>query len=144
MPRLIAKSHRPEAERAVEWALIANYECVHTRRALRTKFAKVDFFAADAIGLRADGTKCFIQVTAGQAGAVAERRKKLEQYPWHPTDTVEVWQLTSRPSLTRANLMDWFFRVWKYVDKKWDGGSNVMPVPKAWFKAYKGVSDDTD
>ena len=136
--RLVAKSRRPEAERASEHALSHLYGCTHTRRALRTKFAKVDFFGCDTIGVRSNGTRVWVQVTAGQTAAVLSRRKKLDAYPWHETDEVYVWQLVDRASIEHPNRKEWYFRVWQRLgDGSWTNGSDSFRVGKAWFKAMK-------
>ena len=144
MPKANAASKRPEAERAAEWYAIKELECVVTRRALRTKFAKVDFFASDVLAKRVDGSHVYIQVTAGQASAVTARRRKLEKIPWHESDTVQLLQLvqTEDPANSRKKL--WFFRVHKYEQERgeWWTEMEAVPVPRHWFKAWKG--DETD
>ena len=146
MATKVAKSKRPEAERATEHALVELFDCVATRRALRTKFAKVDFFAADVIGVRPTGERLWVQVTAGQIGAVRARRLKLEAYPWHPSDRVFVWQLTFRQSVRRPNAKDWFFRVWEYAPswedgkRDWTDKCDPITVPTRWFKVLHSES----
>lgn len=138
----IAKSKRPQAERAAEWALREEFGCVATRRALRTKFAKVDFFACDVIGVRQDGSRVWVQVTAGQVGAVLVRRRKIEVYPWHPSDTVVVWQLVERADVANPRKKEWFFRQWEYGlvgsnRREWGEPHQPIPVRRHWFKAFK-------
>ncbi len=134
----VAKSKRPQAERAGEWVLRLIYGCVVTRRALRTKYAKVDFFAADIIGKRADGSHIYCQITAGQEQAVRIRRKKLDAYPWHVTDTVYVMQLVERQSVINPRQKDWFFRVYeRRQDGTWTSGGVSVGVVKEWFRAYR-------
>jgi len=146
MPAKIAKSRRPQAERAAEWGAIEVLECEHTRRALRTKYAKVDFYGADILGCTWDGAKVYIQVTAGQSGAVIKRRKKLQAYPWHLSERVMVWQLVERQDVANPRKKNWFFRVWEYgCGKKWDRTwrewPDVIRVPAKWFKAFKKGKD---
>jgi len=139
--KLIAKSKRPQAERATEHAMVELFHCVATRRALRTKFAKVDMFACDVMGVRADGTRVFVQTTSGQTAAVLTRRRKLEAYPWHHSDYVAVWQLTERASVSNPRRKDWFFRVWEYTPgwqdgkREWAVQDDPIPVKREWFKA---------
>jgi hypothetical protein len=147
MAKKVAASKRPQAERAAEWACAELFNCIYTRRALRTKFAKVDFFGCDIIGVRKDGSRVWVQVTAGQTAAVLVRRKKLEVYPWHPTDRVFVWQLVERDDIANPRKKEWFFRVWEYgwegwmwrcgEPKKWVwwGGHAPIPIKPEWFKA---------
>ena len=139
MKKIIAKSKRPEAERAAEWVCMELLGCTHTRRALRTKFAKVDFFGCDVIGVRADGRRVWVQVTAGQVAAVLTRRKKLEAYPWHPTDQVFVWQLVERQDIANPSSKEWFFRVWEYQYGTWTDNRKPIKIDKKWFKAYKSI-----
>ena len=138
---MVAKSKRPQAERAAEWAMLINFGCDHTRRARRAKFAKVDFFGADIIGLRWDGGKLWVQVTTGQTAAVLTRRRKLEQYPWHPSDRVFVWQLVERQDVANPRRKAWTFRVWEYElrdgTREWTDQREPIVVQREWFKAYK-------
>jgi hypothetical protein len=138
----VAKSKRPQAERAAEWALRASFGCVATRRALRTKFAKVDFFACDVIGLCSNGVKWWVQVTAGQTAAVLVRRKKIEEYAWHELDCIAVWQLVERADVANPRRKAWFFRVWRYYPHlaSWCEDSPI-PVLSSWFKAYREDSE---
>lgn len=142
MSRTRSKSKRPEAERASEWVLRHEFHCLHTRRALRTKFAKVDFFGCDTIGVLANGEKLWVQVTAGAAQAVSQRRKKLEAYPWHASDRVMVWQLVSTEHPVRARVLLWHFRVWEYSagagpGRSWCLWPDALPIrDRSWFTAW--------
>ena len=134
----VAKSKRPEAERAGEWYLREVAGCVVTRRALRTKFAKVDFYAADIIGKRADGSCVYAQVTAGGAEALRTRRRKLERVPWHPSETVMVLQLTFTPDPANKARKLWFFRVHPYAHGAGTWGEvTAAPVRREWFRAWR-------
>ena len=146
MPKKIAKSRRPQAERAAEWVLREVFGCVATRRALRTTYAKVDFFACDVIGVQPDGRRIWVQVTAGQLSAVTARRKKIEKYPWHDSDKVYVWQLVERPDPASPARKEWFFRPWEYSihpcpPRHWWKIDKAIPVKREWFKAYKEPAD---
>ena len=133
----IAKSKRPEAERAAEHVAVEVFGCVATRRALRTKFAKVDFFGCDVIGLARRGVKFWLQVTAGQMGAVQTRRKRLLQYEWGDDDYVMVMQLVERAKVDNPREKEWFFRVWELHRKGvWDEISPI-PIKREWFKARR-------
>ncbi len=141
---MIAKSKRPEAERAAEWAL-HDMGCVYTRRAVRARYAEVDFFGCDLIGVREDGVRIWVQVTAGQTPAVLVRRKKLEGYPWHPSDRVYVWQLVERQDIANPRKKEWYFRVWRYAhvcgqQREWQEDIEPINVRREWFKAYKEAS----
>ena len=132
----IAKSRRPQAERAAEWVAVEVFGCVATRRALRTKFAKVDFFGCDVMGFGASGSKYWIQVTAGQMGAVQVRRKKLEKYPWAYSDIVRVLQLVERAKVNNPRQKEWFFRDWWWEGAKWKE-LDPIPIKPEWFKARR-------
>src|SRR2546426_4428638 len=87
-----------------------------TRRAIRTKWQKVDFFGADVISIAQDGTKHFVQVTtSGRAEHVRERRRKMELIPWHPTDRVLIFQLVEREVPLDRRKVERFFRVHEYA-----------------------------
>ena len=131
----VAKSRRPQAERAAEWVAVEVFGCVATRRALRTKFAKVDFFGCDVMGFGANGGKFWIQVTAGQMGAVNVRRKKLMQYPWGLRDYVMVMQLVERARVDNPRRKEWFFRVWDLGRSGLWKETDPIPIKPEWFKA---------
>lgn len=138
----IAKSKRPEAERAAEWYLREVCECVATRRAFRTAYAKVDFFASDVIGKREDGSHVYCQATAGGDEALRQRRRKLEKYPWHDTDDVILLQLTETPNPVHRGRKLWWFRLHEYVAgengvREWRLCESAVAVPAEWFKAYR-------
>ena len=145
MPVKNAKSRRMDAERAAVHAAYKLFGCVVTRRAVRTQWQKVDFFASDVVGKKEDGSHVYIQATAGQNAAVTARRRKLEKYPWHITDLVLLFQLvqTEDPASARRKL--WFFRIHEYVldydertlERSWETYEKAEPIPKEWFKAYK-------
>ena len=137
----IAKSKRPEAERAAEHVAVEVFGCAATRRALRTKFAKVDFFGCDVMGFGSMLNHYWIQVTAGQIQAVQTRRKKLEKYPWAENDEVYVMQLVERAKVDNPRQKEWFFRVW-HLDRMlslkdvWHEEPPI-PIKREWFKARK-------
>lgn len=139
-----AKSLRPLAERACEHYAIEICGCVRTRRAIRTKWQSVDFFGADCVGKRKDGSHVYIQVTAGMAAAVTARRRKLEAEVWHPTDTVLLLQLIQTIDPANAKRKKWFFRVHGYdrltdYHRKWRTDEQAIEIPKEWWKARKEV-----
>ena len=143
MPVKNAKSKRNDAERAAVNFAHKHLGCVVTRRAVRTQWQKVDFFAADVVGKYDDGSHVYIQATAGQHSAVTARRRKLEKYPWHSTDTVLLLQLVQTEDPANARKKLWFFRVHEYVldgySRAWETYEDAVPIPKEWFKAYREV-----
>lgn len=138
----LAKTKRAEAERAAEWYLHERCGCVLTRRAVRSQFHKVDFWAADVVGKRPDGSHVYAQATAGGSEALRRRRRKLERVPWHGSDFVMVLQLTETQDPANRRRKQWWFRVhvYEHRGKVWQ---NVVAhrVDKGWFRAWKGVSD---
>lgn len=144
-----SKAKRGDGERAAEHYAVHIKSCVITRRAIRTQFQSVDFFASDVVGKMADGSHVYIQATAGQAAAVSTRRRKLEAIPWHPSDTVELVQLVQTPDPANARRTLWFFRVHRYYPvfdekqnryalvRRWETLETAVPVPKEWFKKLK-------
>jgi hypothetical protein len=113
--------------------------CVVTRKAIRTQWQSVDYFCSDVVGKKVDGSHVYIQVTAGQAEAVRQRRRKLEDIPWHNTDTVLLLQLVQTPDPANGKKTLWFFRVHGYkiylsrVNRVWQTDDQAVPVPKEWF-----------
>lgn len=140
-----AKTKRADAERACEWYAREILGCVQTRRAVRTKWQKVDFFGADVMGKCENGSTVYIQATAGQDAAVSTRRRKLEIIPWHYTETVEVVRLIQTIDPANARRKLWFFRVHVYSialggynNRGWITQSAAIPIPPHWFKKWKG------
>ena len=132
-----AKSKRGDAERAAVWVAREIFNCVVTRRAVRTQWQSVDFFGADVVGKKDDGSHVYIQVTAGQDSAVTTRRRKLEKYPWHISDDVYLLQLRQTEDPANARRKLWFFRVHYYSSGQWYTENEAIPVNKEWFKTYK-------
>ena len=126
------KTKRREAERAAEWYAHEIEGCTHTIRAVRTKWQWQDLFGCDVLGKRPDGSCVWIQVTAGGAEAARRRRRKLEQYPWSVEDTVLFLQLVHTEDPDNARRKLWWFRIWRYEDKKWHREERVS-VPRKWF-----------
>ena len=136
MPKSNARSKRGDAERAAEWYAREVYNCIVTRRAIRTQWQAVDFFGCDVVGKKPDGTHIYIQATAGQDSAVTARRRKLEKIPWHETDTIEILQLVQTENPANARRKLWFFRVHNY-DGEWHTKDEAISIPKVWFKKWK-------
>lgn len=133
-----ARKKRAEAERAAQWVAHEIYGCVVSRRAVRTQWQSVDFFAADVVGKKADGTHIYIQATAGRHAAVTARRRKLEKIPWHKTDTVIILQLIQTIDPANARKKLWFFRVHRLSCGVWNTYENAIPIPQKWFKSRQG------
>ena len=111
-----------------------------TRRAVRVKWQKVDFFGADVMAIAPDGTKRFVQVTTSKrAEHVRQRRRRLEQFPWHSTDHVYIFQLVERRSPPDRRQVDRFFRVHEYspAGRKWRVWSEVIQVPPLMTRKQK-------
>lgn len=148
----IPKSLRRFAEVASDHYCRERMDCVVTRRAIKTQFQSVDFFASDVVGKRADGSHVYVQVTAGQSTAVNVRKKKLENYPWHETDTVQLLQLVQTPDPANARRIKYFFRVYEYLlegegngsighGRTWVQKEVAIDVPREWFKSYSKIPD---
>lgn len=148
-----AKERRRHAEVAGEAYFREILKCHEWHRALRTQFARVDFFASDVMG-RTDELTWFAQVTTGKDNRLRERRRKLERTPegrlrsWKATDRVLVLQLVERPSPVNASILEFFFRVHEYVHPKraaqaedvgWKVWPEAVAVPREWFKARRGA-----
>jgi hypothetical protein len=143
--KLNSKTKRGDAERAGCHYVREIHCCVIHRRALKSQYQSVDFFASDVVGKRADGVHVYVQVTAGQASAVSTRRKKLEKIPWHPSDVVELVQLIQAPDPTNARKTQYFFRVHTFAEhtspdgwkRQWKTLETAIPVPREWFKCFR-------
>ena len=133
---LMSKQDRRWAELAAEWMVADVFNCIHTRRALKTKFAKVDFWASDVMGMNKFGEKYFIQVTAGQDSAVSQRRKKLEKYSWHELDTVMVAALR-KEKVGRSYKYHFILHEYNATTKVWENNKSQITVPREWFKKYQ-------
>lgn len=100
-----------------------------TRRAVRARFQKVDFFGADVMGKRSGGM-AWVQVTTAQGSrhteTVRRRRRRLEEVPWGPQDLVFVFEARERPNVVDPRRIDRFFRVHEYASR--DGGEG----PRSW------------
>jgi len=133
------KSRRGAAERAAQWYVHEVHFCVISRKAIRTKWQKVDFFACDVVGKAPSGKHVYVQVTTGQSSAVSVRRRKLEQIPWHPTDAVDLIQLIHTLDPNDARKKRWWFKVHRYEptangSRRWVTDDELVPVPSSWFK----------
>ena len=142
------KSKRGDAERAAEWYVHEVLKCVESCRSVKTQWQRQDMFGCDVIGIRKDGSLCFIQATAGQHSAVTARRRKLERN-YRTCDTVQVIRLVSNQDPANARRKLWFFRVHEYIGDDYDGPHDrrhwetqdkAIPVPKEWFKSYKNAN----
>ena len=145
MPRkTLAKSKRPEAERASEHYLVHVCGCdpEQIRRAIRTKWQSVDFWACDVMGRTKDGMVYFAQVTAGKTEAVRVRRRKLEKISWNIYDNVMVLQLVEQQDPANMRRKQFFFRVHHYdhIGGTWFVDETANLVPREWFKKFQ-VSD---
>ena len=131
------KAKRVDAEKAGEHYL-RNLGCVCTRRPVRTQFQSIDFFGSDVVGKLSDGSHVYAQVTTGQVEAARVRRRKLEAYPWHPSDRVLLLQLAVDAG-TRP--FRWYFRLHEYklegTERVWHNSSEEIDFPRSWFKAWK-------
>lgn len=151
------KTKRVDAEKAAEHWARWWCACVCTRRPVRTQFQSIDFFGADVVGKDKTGAHVYVQVTTGQAEAARVRRRKLEKYPWHPSDKVFLLQLDVDDSV---RPFKWFFKVHEYkqnldivacLDDKpvaewtmrsWVNTDAIHDVPREWFKAWKEPTDE--
>lgn len=98
-----------------------------TKRALRTKWASVDFFGCDVIARMPDRLEIHnIQVTMGKDESIRARRRKLEAIYWTPSDHVFVFQVIQRPAVTYANRVDYFFKVHQMTEP---GNWKILPDP---------------
>lgn len=135
--RANTKALRRQAEVAAVHFLIDQLGCVHSRRAIRTKWQKVDFFGADVVGVLETGAKIYAQVTTGAAAAVSVRRAKLAAFPWHPSETVLLLNLVATASPAKGRRTQYWFRVEELKrdlgHRKWVDWPEPVEVPREWF-----------
>lgn len=124
-----------EAEVAAE-----NYwlgEGFTTRRALRTKFAKVDFFGADVLG-KSGWSTIFCQVTKGKNPGSKRRKLEKPEGIWLETDRRLVFELRTLPNPVNRSVHDYYFRVHELLkNDKWIIWPEPIKVPRDWFKVKK-------
>ena len=125
----LPKAFHSAAERAAEHFAHEVLACVKTRRATRSQFQSIDFFSCDVMGCRADGSKVYLQVTCGGKEALRARRKKIEAEAWHHSEEVYLLELDRSVYKPYA----YFFRIWRYLEKKWLADYELKEVPKKWF-----------
>lgn len=135
---------RRQAEVAAEHFLHERMECLHVRRAIRTKWQKVDFFGADLVGVLVTGAKVYCQVTTGGASAMSSRRAKLQEYSWHDSETVLLLNLVATASPGKGRRIKYWFRVeelsrenggmWGEDVRLWEDWEEAYEVPREWFK----------
>lgn len=134
--RKVAKAKAREAEVAAEHYLVSTCGCVETRRTIRARFQKVDFWYCDVVGKTKDGAHYYVQVTTGSYANVSQRRRKLETIPWHKSDTVILLHLVSNPDPDNKRRKLWQFRVHFYLhqEEEWRVETERVVVPREWFK----------
>ena len=105
-----------------------------TRRAIVTKWQKVDLFGADVIAKNKNQT-VYIQVTKSKPEGISSRRMKLENQKWCPTDGVLIFQFIEEREGRRKT---YFFRIQEmYKNRLWFIWDFFIPVPREWFKVKK-------
>lgn len=129
------KEHQRLAEVATE-----NYlkdRGFNTRRTVKSKWHKIDFFGADVIGVSSTG-KWWIQATIGEFSSVTKRRRKLENQVWLDTDHVFIFQMVERQNPAKARRKDYFFRVHELMKfTTWKTWEDPIEILKEWFKVEK-------
>lgn len=108
-----------------------------TRRAVQTRFQKVDFFGCDVMGKDGDSRTFWAQVTTGQADAVLQRKKKLLAFPWGISDRVFVLRMLDLPDPANLGKKLWYFQVHQLALGEWYQWEEAYPVPTSWFRAHK-------
>lgn len=145
------KARHREAEVAAEHWLREQMHCVAIRRAVRTKWQRVDFFGADLVGVLCTGAHVYVQVTTGAAQAVSVRRRKLEGFPWHPSDTVLLLNLVVTESPAKGRRKEFWFRAEELITNHqengmrstWQDWEESIPVPREWFRKAKDEACQT-
>jgi hypothetical protein len=105
--------------------------CVNTRRAIKTKFQKVDFFGADVVGKKTDGSTYYIQATTGKASALSQRRKKLRAVDWNNRERVFLLQLDVEKV---KNKNKYLINVWELIGEDFYLISEDQEIDKEYLK----------
>lgn len=140
-----SKADRRAAEPAAEWYAREVLGCIHTVRAIRTKFQRQDLFGADVIGKRSNGSWVAIQVTAAEnESSIRSRRRKLDRLPWSSEDTVLMLQLVSLPHPANKSRKQKWFRIHRFdpVRLVWTTEREAhliepLWLQKTWASAHK-------
>lgn len=112
-----------------------------TRRAIRTKWQKIDFFGADVIAKVpgneqvSAGTTYYAQVTMSKdIAGISKRKRKLEQQYWSPYDRPRVLRLIQKKGDNNRN--EYFFRVYAFspTQRTWHLQKEPWCIPKEMFK----------
>jgi len=135
-PRPLPVAKRRQAEVAAEHFCRALLACTHTRRAIKARFFKVDFFGADVMGKDGRGLTHYVQVTTGYGGRLSSRRHKLAAIPWAASDRVYLLQLRRAEPAPKSRKAQWEFVVqqWFQIQRLWQRWTQAIAVPEPWFR----------
>lgn len=147
------KEHKRLAEVACE-NYLKSLGC-RTRRSVKSKWHKIDFFACDVMGVRRVHDtqhipenyieRYWIQVTTGEWSAVTQRRRKLEKEIWSDRgyDNIYIFQFRETPNPANRKKKLYHFKVSEYEPNPFDGEwgwsnwDNAIEIPQEWFKANR-------
>lgn len=162
MGALVPKEYRRKAEVAAEHLLLllmkermveygftkAHLTRVLSNRAMRTQYAKVDFFGADVV-VKGIST-WYAQVTTGQYASTSTRRKKLEVPYWlHGERVLLLWFrhlkdiAESKVKISYSREKDdskYAFETQELEHGEWKTLGLAYIVPKSWFVS-KGMRE---
>lgn len=131
-----SRTRQREAECAAEHCIRERWNVVRSVRAMKTRYARQDLFAADVLGKTDMGQLVAVQVTTGGSSAVAARRRKLEAVPWSRQDVVLLFEYRET---REGRKKRYWFRVHEYCPMfdRWAVQDNLIEIPREWFKAWK-------
>lgn len=139
--RKVSKTNRRKAEVASEHYLYHICKCDphQIRRAVHTQWQKIDFWFSDVMGRTPKGRCFYAQVTAGQAEAVRQRRRKLEKISWNAFDNVMVLQMVEQPNPANHRKKDFYFRIHRldHINLVWSVDEIAFPIPREWFNKLR-------
>jgi len=130
----MTKQDQANAEKAAQW-LLASWGYTQQRKAVRTKYQKVDFFGADIMAMDDyRGYKIFCQVTTGGYEAIRQRKRKLEQYIFSEHDDVFIFVMKKEK---KGRSFEYWFEI-NYFDMSGDDWYERPPEPikREWFTRY--------
>ena len=129
-----SKRLQSAAENVAMWYAVKVEKCIHipempVYKALRSRFHRQDFWGADVMGMRKNGSKVWIQVTTGGSSAVSARKKRL-MHLWGQDDTVLMMQISGRHG-------KYFMTVWRKEGREWKTLREKERIPNEWFRPLR-------
>lgn len=136
-----------EWEVAAEWFAYEHLDAIETRRPVKTKFAKQDFFGADVMARLVDGGLAWLQVTKGDRRAGWKKRKQVLPATYMDGERFLVLFARAEPDPKDGRRNIYLFDVQEHdpaaprdaTAKGWRMWPDPVTVPRKWFKTREGA-----